>query len=507
MTIDAARTSAARSLGERVRQRATAGNLVVAMAMIAMLAVLIRRGGDADFFAHIRTAQLIVDNRGLPGHDVFSYTVSNRVWVDHEYGTELLMYGLLNYIGGQALVSLGFGVLVAAGFLIVFARINLRPTPRAVAAAALLLGAAAGVALWGPRAQMVTFTLICLTLYLLDGYLMRRSRAIYWLPVVVALWANLHAGFVFAFLLLAVAAACELLLWLVRRSQREHVVAARQLIVVLVACAAAALLTPWGPSLYNYIWLTQTSGTLANFTAEWLSPNFHQLNMVPFAVMILVFAGGLVFHRPRLHQLVIALLTLGLALQAQRNILIFVAAATPVVAWCYGAAWEQHRIGARLRAWLRLESRDLQLAAAVGVVLAVAAVAAFATDVLAKQAASTRSNFPVAASDWLAAHPTVGTRMFSDVGWSGYFNYRFYPQANRRVFILGDPTLAGDALMNQYTDITTLKPDWLSLLNRYSVDYVVYEPDSALATALDASPAWRRVYADPVADIWLRSPA
>ena len=505
--MDAVQEAASPSIGERIRARLTAGNLFIGIALVAMLAVAIRRGGDADFFAHIKTAQIIVDNRGLPGHDVFSYTVNNRAWVDHEYMSELVMYGLLNYLGGQALISIGFGALIAVGFLLMLARINLRPTPHIVVAAALGLGALAGIALWGPRAQMVTFTLFALTLYLIDLYLQRRSRAIYFLPVVVAVWANFHAGFVYAFLLLALTAVCELVLWAIDRSRREHLVAARQLAIVLAVSAVAALITPWGPSLYHYIWLTQTSGTLSNFTAEWLSPNFHHLNMVAFLLTIFVFGAGLVFYRPRLHQLVIAIVTLGLALQAERNILLFIAAATPVIAWCYGAAWHEYGVGRRLQEWLRPRPKDLQLVAATGLVVAVIAVAAFVGDGLGKQAASTRANFPAAASDWLAAHPDTGSRMFSDVGWSGYLNYRFYPQQNRSVFMLGDPTLVGDALMRQYTDITTLGSDWHTLLDRYRVDYVVFEPNTALASALDASPGWHRAYSDSVAVIWLRGSA
>jgi hypothetical protein len=505
--MDAVRAAASPSMGERIRARLTAGNLLIGIALVAMLAVAIRRGGDADFFAHIKTAQIIVDSRGLPGHDVFSYTVNNRVWVDHEYMTELVMYGLLNYLGGFAAVSIGFGVLVTVGFLLMLARINLRPAPHIVVAAALGLGALAGIALWGPRAQMVTFTLVALTLYLIDLYLQRRSRAIYLLPVVVAVWANFHAGFVYAFLLLALTASCELVLWAIDRNRREHLAAARQLAIVLGVSAVAGLLTPWGPSLYHYIWLTQTSGTLSNFTAEWLSPDFHHLNMVAFLLTILIFGAGLVFYRPRLHQIVIAVVTLGLALQSQRNILLFIAAATPVIAWCYGAAWNEYEVGRRLQEWLRPRPKDLLLVATAGFAVAVIAVAAFVADGLGKQASSTRANFPAAASDWLAARPDTGSRMFSDVGWSGYLNYRFYPQQNRSVFMLGDPTLVGDALMRQYTDITTLSSDWHTLLDRYRVDYVVFEPNTALASALDASPGWHRAYSDSVAVIWLRGSA
>jgi hypothetical protein len=61
--------------------------------------------------------------------------------------------------------------------------------------------------------------------------------------------------------------------------------------------------------------------------------------------------------------------------------------------------------------------------------------------------------------------------------------------------------------MRQYTDITTLSSDWQTLLDQYRVDYVVFEPDTALASALDLSPGWHHAYSDSVAVIWLRGSA
>ena len=71
------------------------------------------------------------------------------------------------------------------------------------------VAAIAGSPIWGPRAQMITFTFTCLELYWLRAYLDGRSRAIAYFPLVMIGWANLHGGWVIGFVWLGVALVAE----------------------------------------------------------------------------------------------------------------------------------------------------------------------------------------------------------------------------------------------------------------------------------------------------------
>jgi hypothetical protein len=123
---------------------------------------------------------------------------------------------------------------------------------------------------------------------------------------------------------------------------------------------------------------------------------------------------------------------------------------------------------------------------------------------LAHQAASTVDNYPSRAADYLDAHASVGTRMFSDYAWGGYMVYRFYPEPSRRVFLFGEADLMGDTIMNEYVDVVGLHSNWLDILSRHGVDYVVFEPDTPLTSALATQPDWHLVYSDPVAVVYVR---
>ena len=114
-------------------------------------------------------------------------------------------------------------------------------------------------------------------------------------------------------------------------------------------------------------------------------------------------------------------------------------------------------------------------------------------------------NYPVAAADWLAAHPDQCTRMFNQYGWGGYLADRFYPQPNRRVFIFGEAALMGDKLLNEYADLQFVQADWSSILDRYGVDCVIYNRDLPLTNVLVHDPGWKLAYEDDHAVIFVRS--
>ena len=99
--------------------------------------------------------------------------------------------------------------------------------------------------------------------------------------------------------------------------------------------------------------------------------------------------------------------------------------------------------------------------------------------------------------------------MYNQYGWGGYLADRFYPDPNRRVFIFGEASVMGDSFLQQYQDVQTLRTDWSELLDRYGVDYVVYNRHEALTNVLESLPdQWDcTVYRDSVAEICVRKKA
>jgi hypothetical protein len=463
---------------------------------------------DPDFWWHLKTGQWMLANHRLPSHDLYTYTVSSHSWTDHEYLTEILMAWLHSW-GGPAAISLSFAALTWLGFLLLYRTARVSQRPYLIAGLGLVLGALAGAPIWGPRAQMITFTFSCLQLYWLASYLSGRSRSIYYLPLVVALWANLHGGFVIAFAFLGIAIFSEIVDWVLDRDEVgrfAHRSRVRTLGIVTLVCLLAVLATPHGFSVYANPIETLTSPAQRRLIVEWFSPDFHMQVMLPFLLMVLLLFTGFAFRRPSTYQLLVSLATLTLALESARNIAVFVAATTPILIETWSGVWEDFRRSRGLDLGSSPPSRPLQVVTVLALAVIAGAIVFRIGSVLSHQPADTARDYPVGAAQFLADHPEIGTHVYNQYGWGGYLVYRFYPDPNRRVFIYGEASVMGDSFLIQYQDVQTLRSDWQQVLDRYGVDYVVYNRHEALTNVLEAVPdRWDcSVYQDSVAEICVR---
>jgi len=470
--------------------------------MVSLLAAFTSTEADPDFWWHLRIGQWMLSH-GLPQTDIFTYTVPGHRWTDHEYLTEIAMAWIHGW-GGLLAISVVFGLLTWAGFWLLFAAARARRAPYVIAALGLVLGALAGAPIWGPRAQMITFFLVCLELYWIRGYLTGRSRALYWFPLVMVLWANLHGGWVIGFVFLGLALAAEALKLVVDRHDPAALAHLRRLAIIGAASGLAVLATPHGPGLLLYPFATQGSVAQQSLIVEWFSPDFHRTDLKPFEAMLILLFTGFVLRRPSLYELLLSITVLALALQSVRHIALFVAAATPILISTWSAIWQSFSAA---RGWKPVVAPPRPLFAAT-TALALLLISGATVGVIAshlhEQDQVIRSEFPVGAADWLAANPDLGTRMFNQYGYGGYLAYRFYPDPNRRVYIFGEAELMGDDLLHRYQDVASLRANWNAVLDEDRVDYVVFNRGQALTDVLATEPGWQRVYQDPYTEIYVR---
>lgn len=109
--------------------------------------------------------------------------------------------------------------------------------------------------------------------------------------------------------------------------------------------------------------------------------------------------------------------------------------------------------------------------------------------------------FPVDAVNVILDSDLADARGFNSYGWGGYLIWRDIP-----VFIDGRADVYGDEFMDRYFGARDSGTDWRPLFDEYDVSYVLLEPGAELNPVLVEAPEWVLVYADGVADLFVRCP-
>jgi hypothetical protein len=221
---------------------------------------------DDDIWWHLRTGQLIAQRREIPRTDWFTYTNPDSPWIDLHWGFQLIAAGLWAVGGAPALV-LTKSLLGTATFALCLACRGPRQPWRQV------------VACWLPsilifsgrnqvRPEMFSFLFLAAVLAVLF-HQRRRPWLVWLLPLIQAIWINLHALFILGlivwFCFLADAAARRL----IARGDDPKPNAAdfRRWAGVTVLSLAAALANPYGleGALFPFTLLKRIQGEQRGF--------------------------------------------------------------------------------------------------------------------------------------------------------------------------------------------------------------------------------------------------
>jgi hypothetical protein len=451
---------------------------------------------DADYWWHVRTGQQIVETGALPRVDDYSYTMAGRAWVAHEWLTELLLYLVqqqLGYVGNVAL----FGLMGALTGLAVYATCRLRGLGEPASALMMLWAWAMGLGSANVRPQGLTALLIAVCALLLTRYqLLGQRRALWAIPPLMALWVNLHGGYLLGLLLVGLTIVGEAM----ARPLGRPAAPLRPLLVVAALATGATLLSPHGAEglLYPFSYAGSGNGSM-RFILEWQSPDFHQWEYLVFAGSLLLAAILGLGRRPLGPTECLWALTLALmGLQSVRHIALYAIVVTPLLA---ARLWAEVRdLGLPLATWRRpglLAAASLVLALVVGRMIG-AAAGQQALQLGREPGAAT---YPAGAVQYMRTHELTGN-LFNSYQWGGYLVYQLYP--DQRVFIDGRADVYGDEHLERYVQVARLRPGWRQVLEDHGVGTVLVEKDSTLAVVLADDAGWQEAYAGQVERLFVR---
>ena len=242
------------------------------MLFLALAIGLASAGADADLWGHVRFGQDMLASQRLVIPDTHSFT-SDKPWINHEWLAEIAMASVFAALGPLGLNLLRLACLAVIAALI-WRRLSAFNPPARILDALIvvtMLGVQSRAA--QVRPQLFSLLLFSVLLTILTDVDRTGDRRRLWLIApLMALWANLHGGWIVGLECLAAWAACTLLLAgpSAKREDGSAAAASRPRILLIAAVICAALATAFNPYGVRLWWfLLDTVRVSRPYIEEW----------------------------------------------------------------------------------------------------------------------------------------------------------------------------------------------------------------------------------------------
>lgn len=522
--------------------------MVLIITLMGIFAMAARFSIGSDTWWHLAAGRLILEEGQILKTDPFSYTRAGADWKYPGWLAEIAMIWIYRAFGPGGL-NVGVALGVTASFGLVWLALKGNVYFKAFL---LVLAAAASGVYWAARPYMVTFLFSAAYLVILErerswweeydstldgGEAGVQNNHLAWLlPAIMLLWGNSHGGFAVGFILyglyflgIFIGEGLFVEYWKIFRDRKVSSLHKFALIWKDNSCCfknsaltrflhkrfkffifigllmiLALIVNPAGTDMLLYPFKTVGIEALQKHIQEWQSPNFHELRVLPFLVL-LFFTFGIVGAAPgRISVLDFLLVVVfgGLALTAARNIALFALVSPIVISRSAVKAWKPLSKNAQ---WMDQNSENpsrlKQFLNWLILILGVGAAVYKASSVYSVQVnqAYIREAFPVEAAAQIQNQELNG-RIFNSYNWGGYLIWTF---PERRVFIDGRTDLYGDQIIDHWLTVVRAEEGWEEILMVWGAETIIIEDDWELNILLPNND-WQLIYEDDKAVVYAR---
>ncbi|MBC7289044.1 MAG: hypothetical protein H5T86_13605 [Armatimonadetes bacterium] len=452
-----------------------------------------------DIWWHLATGRWIVEHRAIPNAEPFSYTATGAPWVAHEWLADIGLYLVYRSAGhhGLALVRQSIAAATCIALYSLVLLFGAHPLLAAAGAAALLIFLAP---VTNARPQFLLPLLTLAVLHALYRHRLGQRQAIWAVPIIALLWANLHGGFIVLYAVLCIYLLDCLARAFALPSRKGNLSLAPVADVLAVSgvTGIATLANPYGfeGALYPVRYVVGDLRWTTRAVTEYASPDFGKAPMNLAGLFIVALLGVFAWSRRPVELLdgLLLLFFLHGYLKWQRMVGVFGAVAIGVLC--------RHLAGAaRLQRTSHRESQVLNIAF---VIVALLFLVTGWPWLVPESALVSHTAYPVRTLE-VALLNGIRGNLLNTYHFGGYIIWRSYPQ--RIVFIDG----RADAYPKRIFDDSWLmlhgEPGWEAKLRQYDIAWAVLDRTQPLAKILRVMPGWHVVCGDNASLLLVRDGA
>jgi hypothetical protein len=498
---------------------------IVLLAALTFGALAPRLLGDAGIGWHIRNGQQMLATHSVTRVDSFSSSKSGQPWYAWEWLSDLAIAQIHSSLGLNGVVFFT-ALVIATSFALLFRLTLSRGGSLPVTVVFVVLAVCASAIHLFARPHVLSWLFTVIWFQILDSSetAPAGNRRLFWLPLLMVLWVNVHGGFLLGLALLGLYLLAGCFRLFGRRGENTSgAPEVKQLAALTTLTALVSLVNPYGYKLHLHVYGYLTNRFMMNHIDEFHSPDFHGVAQQCFAALLLITIVALASTRERIRasQLLVVLFAAYSGFYASRNLptssLLLTLVAAPMLSQSVAEAATQRESVAWLRRlFARLQSFSQRMgsieqgcrghlwplaAALLGLVVCTQNGRLGSFQLI--DAHFDANRFPVETAAFIA-RSSIREPIFAPDYWGGFLIYRFYPEM--KVVIDDRHDFYGEQFLKNYLNVIHAEPGWESSLEKMQSNWVLAPAGSTLVNILKENSKWKIVYEDKTAVMFESGP-
>ena len=233
--------------------------------------------GDADTGYHIRAGEYILDTHTIPKQDIFSFISPALPWTSHEWLSEVIM-AMVHRMFGLTGIVIFFSFIISASYYLLYRTIKTDEDNLLVTVFIVLLALITSQIHWLARPHIFSLVITIIWYVLLDAYQYEEKKHIFFLPPIMLIWVNLHAGFVVGFMMLGIYLFGNMVGILFSPETQKEIYHKKFRLIGFItgSCLFVSLINPFGYKILLFPFKLVSNKFIMDHVSEFMSPNFHE---------------------------------------------------------------------------------------------------------------------------------------------------------------------------------------------------------------------------------------
>jgi hypothetical protein len=465
--------------------------LALLFAAPALICVRAACANDPDIWWHLRTGGWILQHHTVPRFDPFSGANAGKPWAAYSWLFELMVVRLFERLGLVGLVGYSAGMVLA----ITVAVQHLVKRLQGDFSIGVLLTFATCFSLshlYTPRPWLFSILFFVMEIdILMHARRTGRTRELMWLPLIFALWSNLHIQFIDGLAVLALAAGEAVAAqWAVGVRTRLR---AGWGVAALGASVLATLANPYGWRIYGIARDLAAQAGVMDKISELQAIPFRSVPDFLVLFLALGAAAALAWNRRfPLFETGLLVFAAVVSFRSQRDVWVMAVVAAAILA---------STIRGPRRATIQLPKFATRLAV---VAAGVAVLGGFRVMHMNNQRleAEVAKSLPVHAVEAIRAKGYADAAhgpLYNDFNWGGYLIWAL----RMPVSIDGRAAFYGDDSIDRSMATWNAEPDWAADAQLKRAGVVIGPVKAPLIQVLRMDPRFRLVYEDELAAVFV----